>query len=166
MHRSQKISYYTMWCEVSMPLRTNFEWQIIDDWTVVVIDLLGEKVTIYSAIQRWFTSALFRSNSFLGRALATWVSTFQSAALCVWNRGVLWSMFHCSYTFQLCCFSLTDVTQFIDFGVSYDYHLSFLSHIKRIINKAAGRAKYIFKCFVTRIVFYFHGQFLHLLGLF
>ena len=37
-----------------------------------------------------------------------------------------------------------------DLGVSYDNHLNFKSHISRIVKKAAGRAKCILKCFVSR----------------
>jgi hypothetical protein len=53
-------------------------------------------------------------------------------------------------TYRLGSFSLPVVTQCTDLGVSYDNHLSFSSHIKRIITKAASRAKCILKCFVTR----------------
>jgi ribonuclease P/MRP protein subunit RPP40 len=41
------------------------------------------------------------------------------------------------------------VSQCTDLGVSYDSHLSFSSHIDKVINKASNRAKCILKCFST-----------------
>ena len=48
------------------------------------------------------------------------------------------------------CLSLPVVAQCTDLGVSYDTHLNFSSHISRIVNKAAIRAKCILKCFSSR----------------
>ena len=45
---------------------------------------------------------------------------------------------------------LPAVSQCTDLGVSYDLHLSFASHIDKIISKASNRAKCILKCFTTR----------------
>jgi hypothetical protein len=40
--------------------------------------------------------------------------------------------------------------QCTDLGVSYDIHLNLSSHVRRIVNKAASRAKCILKCFSSR----------------
>jgi len=37
-----------------------------------------------------------------------------------------------------------------DLGLSYDEHLSYTSDLNKIVNKAAGRAKCILKCFPSR----------------
>jgi len=36
-----------------------------------------------------------------------------------------------------------------DLGVSYDEHLSYTFHVRKIANKVAGRAKCIWKCFTS-----------------
>ena len=53
-------------------------------------------------------------------------------------------------TYTVGGYSLPVSKQCSDLGVSYDEHLSYMSHVNRIVNKAAGRAKCILKCFTSR----------------
>jgi len=52
-------------------------------------------------------------------------------------------------TYTVGGYSLPVTTQCSDLGVSYTEHLSYTSHISRIVNKAACRAKCILKCFTS-----------------
>ena len=47
-------------------------------------------------------------------------------------------------------YSLPVTTQCSDLGVPYDEHINYTSHVCRIVNKAAGGAKCILKCFTSR----------------
>ena len=49
--------------------------------------------------------------------------------------------------YKIAHFAQPVITQCTDLGVSYDTHLSFSTHISRVVSTASGRAKCILKCF-------------------
>jgi hypothetical protein len=118
----------------------------------VSVKLFADDAKIYTVINDFTNSSNQLQHSL--DLVASWADQWQlklSPSKCsvmrlVGNRSA--STQGPMYTVGAC--SLPIVSICTDLGVSYDNHLNFKSHISRIVRKAAGRAKCILKCFVSR----------------
>jgi hypothetical protein len=61
--------------------------------------------------------------------------------------------------YKIAHFALPVIAQCTDLGVSHDTHLSFSTHVSRVVSTASGREKYILKCFSCRDSSFFYVPF-------